>query len=933
MSSGAGFSARARTADSARNAALGFGLLGFLLGAVVGQSAWGALSGAGFGAIFGVLGAAARRAAALEDVVAHLELRLGALENERAPGAESAAAEAPASAAPALSIAIDEPLPQPPRAEPARVEIAPSADRLPSPPRGPSGFERALGAARELLFGGNTVVRVGILVLLIGVALLAKWAVDHALFPIEARLASAAAIGLVLTGVGYRLRDARPGFATTLQGGGIAALYLVVFFAYRAYSLVPAPLAFALFVAIAIACGVLALVQDSQPLIFIGSVGGFLAPILASTGEGRHVVLFSYYLLLDLAVAAVAWRKAWRALNLLAFFSTYAVATTWGVLAYRPEHFASTEPFVIAYLVLFTGVALVNAWRRPPRLAGIVDGTLVFGTPLVSLLAQGRLVEGKQLGMALSTAALGVYYTLLATWVWRRAPETLRRVAEAFVALGVAFGTIAIPLAIDHALTTTLVWALEGAGLYWVGARQQRWLARASGVALQALAAIAYLWAAQGAGFSMRAWEFALANPRFLSGASLAGAGLFIAREAYVLRERLFSSEWQLAQALAVWGLMWWAGAWAAEIDQFLPASEEVAASLLVTSATFVALERAAAALAWLPGRLLALALIPTAFVALPLALDREEYLFAGPAAIAWPLLLVAIYVVLRRLEGCGEPRTSWGYAPALWLVALVLGFGLAGVVDVPLEWHGDWPIAAFALGPVLALLGAQLLLERGVGPFWRFARLHIGAGAAPLAALSVLWFLAINLRAQGDVAAPFPYLPLVNPADLALALLMGALVDWWLRLQRTRPPVLPGEWRAAVAPAFAALAFVWLNGLLVRSVVQWAGVPFDADALWDSTPLQAALSISWTLVALGAMVWCTRRSYRRAWIAAATLLGVTVVKLFAVDLSTLSTGAKIATFLVVGALLLVVGYLSPVPPAVPATASEPAAPSAGGGA
>jgi uncharacterized membrane protein len=85
---------------------------------------------------------------------------------------------------------------------------------------------------------------------------------------------------------------------------------------------------------------VLALVQDSQPLIFIGSVGGFLAPILASTGQGQHVVLFSYYLLLDLGIAAVAWRKAWRALNLLAFFSTYAVATAWGVLAIAP----STSP-------------------------------------------------------------------------------------------------------------------------------------------------------------------------------------------------------------------------------------------------------------------------------------------------------------------------------------------------------------------------------------------------------------------------------------------------------------------------------------------------------------------------------------------------------------------------------------------------------------
>jgi uncharacterized membrane protein len=50
-------------------------------------------------------------------------------------------------------------------------------------------------------------------------------------------------------------------------------------------------------------------------------------------------------------------------------------------------------------------------------------------------------------------------------------------------------------------------------------------------------------------------------------------------------------------------------------------------------------------------------------------------------------------------------------------------------------------------------------------------------------------------------------------------------------------------------------------------------------------------------------------------WIGCAVLLAVVVVKLFTVDLSQLSTVARIGTFLAVGALLLVVGYVSPVPP------------------
>jgi uncharacterized membrane protein len=143
---------------------------------------------------------------------------------------------------------------------------------------------------------------------------------------------------------------------------------------------------------------------------------------------------------------------------------------------------------------------------------------------------------------------------------------------------------------------------------------------------------------------------------------------------------------------------------------------------------------------------------------------------------------------------------------------------------------------------------------------------------------------------------------------------------------------VLPGAWRSGVTPALVALAFVWGNGVLVRSVHQWTAVAWRADALWESTPLQAALSIGWTLAALGGMLWCTRRGRRVPWIAAATLLGVTVVKLFAVDLSTQSTGAKIGTFLVVGALLLVVGYLSPVPPGEPARPRGGAALEEGGG-
>ena len=129
---------------------------------------------------------------------------------------------------------------------------------------------------------------------------------------------------------------------------------------------------------------------------------------------------------------------------------------------------------------------------------------------------------------------------------------------------------------------------------------------------------------------------------------------------------------------------------------------------------------------------------------------------------------------------------------------------------------------------------------------------------------------------------------------------------------------------KVKTAPILAAIAaFVWFNGLLARSVHHYADVPFTLSALWDSVPLQVAVSVSWTLIGLAVTVWSSRKGLRVPWIMAAGLLGAVVIKLFLVDLAQLSTPAKIGTFLVVGILLLLVGYLSPVPPSRPTTYVE----------
>ena len=92
-------------------------------------------------------------------------------------------------------------------------------------------------------------------------------------------------------------------------------------------------------------------------------------------------------------------------------------------------------------------------------------------------------------------------------------------------------------------------------------------------------------------------------------------------------------------------------------------------------------------------------------------------------------------------------------------------------------------------------------------------------------------------------------------------------------------------------------------------------GVPWSLDAMWASTLVQAVLSILWTVIALATMVVANRAGARTGWIAGAALLGVVVVKLFAIDLSRIGGIERIVSFIGVGLLLLLIGYLAPVPP------------------
>jgi uncharacterized membrane protein len=58
-------------------------------------------------------------------------------------------------------------------------------------------------------------------------------------------------------------------------------------------------------------------------------------------------------------------------------------------------------------------------------------------------------------------------------------------------------------------------------------------------------------------------------------------------------------------------------------------------------------------------------------------------------------------------------------------------------------------------------------------------------------------------------------------------------------------------------------LSFIWLNGVLLRSLHHWADVPYRLQPMLRSVVVQASLSIFWTVIALTLMVYATRSARR----------------------------------------------------------------------
>ncbi len=737
---------------------------------------------------------------------------------------------------------------------------------------------RGASAIVRFFTEGNAPVKVGVLLVLAGVGALLKYAVDQAWvsFPPAMRLAAIAAAAIGAFVFGWRQRAARPTFSLTMQGGAIGTLYLVVYAALRLYQLISPTTAFVLMVLLAGAGLVIAVRQSAQLIAVFASIGGFAAPILASTGSGNYVALFGFYAVLNAFIFAAAWMRAWRALNLVGFVATFGVGLMWGAQYYAPEHYGNVQPFLILFFLFYVGVGYLYAFKKPSQQGLWVDGTLVFGTPLIAFGLQSALLDGNDLQLAWSALFVAVVHSVLAISVLKK--EDAQTLSNSYLLLAGGFATIAVPLAFG-AKWTQGVWALEGLAFVWLGLAQRSTALRAMGGLLMLAAGVTWLY------FYVENSGDSYATVR-LTGAVLIIVSAWIGTW---LLDREESS--RLAPLLFLFGTISYAIACIDQIDVHV-AHEQLhwvtvpLALLMLIGAVSKALANFSR-MCWLGAAAMAAAL-PLAV----LATVAHEGAISGGAWSLWVLYFAVGLGTIRTLDAIALVHASM-LAALAWLLSHT-GYMKAGD-DIQLSAAMVMLALPWLIGAVLAWRAPQLL-AMPMSPE------RVPTLGLPMF-LALGGWLFISLFSAG-ASSSLPTAPIVNPLELMQIAVLFLL--WQMSAQLHEP--------RGMRQLLIGVAFLLITAATLRGVHHLADLPWSVTLFGDRVS-QSALSIVWTILGIGGMIVGARTMRRPLWMAGVTLAGIVVVKLLIVDRQYLGDLPGIVAFLGVGVLLAAVGYFAPAPP------------------
>lgn len=322
----------------------------------------------------------------------------------------------------------------------------------------------------EKFIGENLISKIGIIITVIGVAIGAKYSIEHHLISPLTRIILGYLIGGGLLITGIKLKSKFETYSAVLVSGAMAIIYFLTYAAYDFYGLIPQVAAFTIMVVFT-AFTVFAAIQYNQQVIaHIGLVGAYAVPFLLSEGKGQVAILFTYTAIINIGILIIAIKKYWKSLYYAAFGITWMLFCTWLFSSSSLNDYRSVGlVFVFIFFLLFYAVFLVYKLIQKENY-DVGDVIMIFFNSFIFYGSGYYLIGYHDIGsdyLGLFTLVNAIVHFIVCTVIYRQKLAD-RNLFYLVAGLVIVFITITIPVQLNGNWVT-LLWAFEAALLFWVG--------------------------------------------------------------------------------------------------------------------------------------------------------------------------------------------------------------------------------------------------------------------------------------------------------------------------------------------------------------------------------------------------------------------------------------------------------------------------------
>ncbi|WP_175621997.1 DUF2339 domain-containing protein [Chryseobacterium schmidteae] len=306
----------------------------------------------------------------------------------------------------------------------------------------------------------NILTIIGIFTLVLGIGYFVKYAIDKNWIGETARMGIGFLAGFILIITAHFIRKNYTIFSSIIMGGGIAVLYFTTTIAFREYHLFTQNTAFVITCAITLLSIFFSYRYNSETLIIFSLFGGFLAPLMISTGQSNYIFLFTYLSLLNMGMLITFYLKNWKSVGWIAFIFTAIYLYFWTI---EKTDLTSIIFYIVTYII-FYAFALQNYFKT--NLLSKLDIlmlVLINFSSIVGLVYIFSILKYEPLSIfPLSFALVNIIFAFK-----EYQNKKFERNYSVFAGIGISLLTLSVALQFKTHLITS-VWAIEASLLLYI---------------------------------------------------------------------------------------------------------------------------------------------------------------------------------------------------------------------------------------------------------------------------------------------------------------------------------------------------------------------------------------------------------------------------------------------------------------------------------